>query len=92
MEYIKKILLDASKIVTTDRQNDYNEPKKNFEDASVILKSNYDIDLKASDIVKVLISVKISREKYKHKYDNLLDNIGYTSILYELLEYENMGK
>ena len=77
MELIKQILSDAAKITSIDRRNDYNEPKENFEDASMILKSNFDIELKPSDIIKVLISLKLSREKYRHKYDNLLDTIGY---------------
>ena len=89
MELIKQILSDAAKITSIDRRNDYNEPKENFEDASMILKSNFDIELKPSDIIKVLISLKLSREKYKHKYDNLLDTIGYIAILHELLENEN---
>lgn len=43
-------------------------------------------DLNAEDIFKVLIALKLSREAYAHKEDNLLDAVAYIGALNNHLE------
>lgn len=82
------ILQEADKIVNGDRQADYSDPVENFthiaEIASAILRE----DITASDCCVVMMAVKIAREQYKHKRDNLVDLAGYTEILYRINEAE----
>lgn len=43
-------------------------------------------NLDAEDIFKVLIALKLSREAYAHKEDNLLDAVAYIGALNNYLE------
>jgi len=88
MQEQTSILLEADKIVNGDRDVQYNNPIVAFDDYSIILRVMYGITLKPSEICKVLLSVKLGREKYKHKRDNLTDTVGYLEILNQLLEHE----
>lgn len=67
--------------VLSERGNQYGKPEDCFVETSKILKTNYNLELKASDIVKVLISLKIARNKNKIKEDNDIDLINYIVIL-----------
>lgn len=40
-----------------------------------------DVKLKSEDVYKVLIALKLSREAYGHKEDNLLDAVAYIGAL-----------
>lgn len=82
----KSILQEADRIVNGDRQADYSDPVENFKHiaaiASAILKKN----LAPTDCAIVMIAVKLARESYRHKRDNLVDLAGYTEILHRIKE------
>lgn len=40
-------------------------------------------DIQAEDVYKILIALKLTRESYGHKDDNLIDAIGYIAGLYD---------
>jgi hypothetical protein len=84
----ESILSEAERIVNGERQVDYSDPVKNFkriaEIASAILKK----ELTSEDCAVVLMAVKLARENFKHKRDNLVDLAGYVEILHRIKESE----
>lgn len=82
----ESILLEAESIVNGERNAQYNDPKISFKLYSDICNTAFGIELSPSDVAKVMIAIKLGREKYKHKRDNLVDLTGYTEILNRLLE------
>lgn len=78
---IDTILSKAYKIVHDDRQDDYGDITSSFKRAAKIASEMIGDELSPQDIVKVLIAIKLSRETYKHKEDNLIDLCGYAEIL-----------
>lgn len=80
----KSILLKADDIVNGARQADYSDPVKNFSDISELATFLTGKELSAEDCCLVMMSVKLCRERFKHKEDNLIDLAGYTEILYRI--------
>ena len=81
-------LFEEVKRVREERQADYDDPRPNMERIAEVWTSLLraahilpdDISLKASDVVNLMIGLKLVRQAYKHKEDNLVDIIGYTDI------------
>ena len=78
------ILSQAKTIVDGLRGDDYYDPVKNFRDISVLSSIMTRKELTPEDCCKVLMAVKLTREAFKHKEDNLIDLAGYTYILEKL--------
>lgn len=53
------------------------------------LMSHEDKQLEPEDIFKVLVALKLSREAYNHKEDNLLDAVAYIGAWNNYRENEN---
>jgi hypothetical protein len=86
-EEADSILEKAQKIVyerAEEKERQYGDPVESFKRASVMASILCNKEISAEDIVKVQMSLKLSRESYCHKEDNLLDLVGYTSILNDL--------
>ena len=88
------ILEQANKIVSGDRNEQYGSFKEAFgryTDITNLMLDGKEIDIlkstgKLTDtiICKVMQAIKLGRQAYKHKEDNLVDLAGYTHILNEL--------
>ena len=87
LKHDSNILDSAKNILFGDRDSDYGDFVQNFKEISAISKILTRKDLTPEDCCKVLIAVKLAREGYKHKEDNLIDLCGYTNILNEI--YKN---
>jgi len=87
LRYDSNILDKAKNILFGERDSDYGDFVKNFKEISEISKILTRKDLTPEDCCKVLIAVKLAREGYKHKEDNLIDLCGYANILNEI--YKN---
>lgn len=83
-------MLEANKILAGDRDVDYGNPVESFEKISSIASVLTGKHLTKQDCVKVLLAVKLTRESYKHKEDNLIDIIGYSQILNNIEADENV--
>lgn len=70
--------------IADERQAQYGDAKKNFQETADILKAMFGLSLSPVEIVKVMIAVKWSRQLHKPKKDNLLDATNYTAILAHL--------
>ena len=84
----ESILSEAERIVNGERQADYSDPVENFKHISAIASSISKKSLSPTDCAIVMIAVKLARENYKHKRDNLVDLAGYVEILHRIKEYE----
>jgi hypothetical protein len=84
----ESILSEAERIVNGDRQVDYSDPVENFKHIAAIASAIRKKDLTSEDCAVVLMAVKLARENFKHKRDNLVDLAGYTEILYRIKESE----
>jgi hypothetical protein len=67
-----------------EKERKYGPFKEGMEKAAKIASEMCNKDITAIDITKCLIALKLSRESYEHKYDNLLDILSYTAILNKL--------
>lgn len=84
----KSILSEAERIVNGDRQADYSDPVANFKHISEIASAISKEELSPTTCCIVMIAVKLARENYKHKRDNLVDLAGYVEILNRIKENE----
>lgn len=82
----KSILQEADRIVNGDRQADYSDPVENFKHIAAIASAIRKKELTSEDCAVVLMAVKLARENYRHKRDNLVDLAGYTEILHRIKE------
>jgi hypothetical protein len=84
----ESILSDAERIVNGERQADYSDPVANFKRIAEIASAIMAKDITAEECCIVMIAVKLARENYKHKRDNLVDLAGYVEILHRIKESE----
>lgn len=77
------ILTEAESVVNGDRDSDYGDSNANLKriaDISTLIGQPID----ASGVCRVMLAVKLARETYKHKRDNLVDLCGYAELLNRL--------
>jgi hypothetical protein len=84
----ESILSEAERIVNGDRQADYSDPVENFKRIAEIASAISKKELSPTTCAIVMIAVKLARESYKHKRDNLVDLAGYVEILHRIKESE----
>lgn len=85
------ILEEAEKIRGGDRQSDYGDAVSNFKWIANIASEIRGKRFDAKDVVIIQIALKLSRERFKHKRDNLVDLCGYADILQRIEEDSKDG-
>lgn len=86
----KSILAEAEEIVNGNRQSDYGDAANNFHRIANIVNSMYpQLNINAQQCCAVLMAVKLIREGFRHKRDNLVDLCGYTHIMNEINDRKN---
>lgn len=88
----QSILDEAKAIVEGSRQSDYGDPVESFERIAKTASMIAGMDLSPKECCAVLMAVKIVRERYRHKRDNLVDLCGYAHIMNEINESEKKGE
>lgn len=79
------ILAEADNIVN-NRTRGYESAEESFVSISAIASAIRRKEITPRDVTAVLIALKLSREKYSHKRDNLVDAAGYIQLDYILAE------
>lgn len=79
------ILTEANAAVN-DRHTAYDVPERNFGRIAQVWSVILGKIITAEDVALCMIGLKLCRELYSHKRDNLTDIIGYTVCLEELHE------
>jgi hypothetical protein len=82
------ILNDAQTILNGSRNVDYGDPVENFNRIATIA-NLMGAQVTTLDCVNVLIALKLSREAYTHKEDNLIDAAAYLEIKQRIIESQN---
>ena len=83
MENTAQNILQECLNIMKDRQEQYGDPKRNFEEISEVLDGVFHMELDPEDIIKVMIATKVSRDHHLEKDDNILDLINYLAIYLE---------
>ena len=88
----KSILSEAEEIVNGSRQSDYGDPVESFERIAKTASMIAGRDLSPNECCAVLMAVKLVRESFAHKRDNLVDLCGYAYIMNEIKESNKKGE
>ena len=84
------ILSEAEEIVNGSRHSDYGDAANNFHRIANIVNSMYpQLGINAQQCCAVLMAVKLIREGFRHKRDNLVDLCGYAHIMNEINDRKN---
>jgi hypothetical protein len=86
------ILEKANEIVnirSEEKERMYGPFEEGMERAAKILSEMTGVELDASFMYKALIALKLTRESYNHKEDNLLDAVAYIGALNNYLINKN---
>lgn len=82
----KSILAEAAEIRAGSRNADYGDAVENFKLISEIATVLTGVKITPEECCIVHIATKFSRERHKHKRDNLVDLCGYADILHLIRE------
>ena len=82
----KSILSEAEEIVNGIRHSDYGDPVESFERIAKTASMIAGRDLSPNECCAVLMAVKLVRESFAHKRDNLVDLCGYAELMNRLKE------
>lgn len=80
----KSILSEAEDIVNGSRQSDYGDANESFSRIATIASVMTGKELSPEDCCAVMMAVKLVRESFNHKRDNLVDLCGYAELLNRL--------
>ncbi|WP_353332809.1 DUF6378 domain-containing protein [Bacteroides sedimenti] len=80
------LLAKAAHILNGDRQADYSDPVENFETIAKIASILNGREETPETCVSVMMAVKLAREAFKHKEDNLIDLSAYAEIRNRIFE------
>ncbi len=81
---MKNIIEEANKIVnkrSEEKERQYGPFNEGMERAAKIAQGATGKDITAADMYLILVALKLSRQSYNHKQDNLLDSIAYLGAL-----------
>lgn len=82
----KSILSEAEEIVNGSRHSDYGDARESFSRIATIASVMTGKELAPEDCCAVLMAVKLVRESFNHKRDNLVDLCGYAELMNRLKE------
>jgi hypothetical protein len=87
------ILEQANQIVNVrseEKERNYGPFEEGMKNAAKILSGMTNMQLDAVFMYKALVALKLSREAYTHKEDNLLDAVAYLGSLNNYYENKNL--
>lgn len=85
----KSILAEAAEIRGGNRAADYGDAVECFKLIAEIATLLIGVKITPEECCIVQMALKLARERYKHKRDNLVDLCGYADILYLIRESED---
>jgi hypothetical protein len=80
------ILLAAHAVINKGRQGTYGPPNNPFARTAALWTAYLNNYVAPKDVAVCLALLKLSRESFKHKTDNLLDAAGYIGLAQDLAE------
>jgi len=86
---IMTILEEAQNAVYGDRQSDYGTVTKNFSTIAKLWSTVLGIEVTPEQVGLCMVQVKIARQMYKPKRDNLVDGAGYFATIEKMQNEKN---
>jgi len=86
---IMTILEEAQNAVYGDRQSDYGTVTKNFTTIAKLWSTVLGIEVTPEQVGLCMVQVKIARQMYKPKRDNLVDGAGYFATIEKMQNEKN---
>ena len=86
-----KVLMQARKLVYGERAEAYGSAEAGYRTVCVMFQELTGIRLMPKHIAVIMILLKLQREEFAHKPDNLIDIAGYVEILAQIkgVDYED---
>ena len=86
----QKIIEEATRLVSTDREKSYGNKKKNHTNIAKLWSAYLDKDVTPHDVAILMALLKIARTKLgDHTIDNYIDLVGYAAIAGEIVDKED---
>ena len=82
----KTILEEAQNLITGDRNYTYDHPLDNFNRIKKGWEVIFNVEITEEQVGLAMAWVKIARESYMHKRDNLTDGAGYLGTIEMVIE------
>ena len=79
------ITQEANDIVNGDRANDYGDMNESFAMIAGLWSAYLGITVNKYDVAKMMILMKVSRAKLANHKDSLIDIVGYTTCIEQML-------
>ena len=76
--------MDEAKKVVYERNAAYGQPEDNFAITAELWSAYLGVPIQPEDVGMMMILLKVAREKYQHKHDNLVDIAGYAECVARL--------
>jgi hypothetical protein len=96
---IENILHEAERLIYGDRPTEYDHPRNDFTRTGrmwgAILSGHFKKtvpDISPEIVGLMMVAVKLSRESYKHKRDNVVDGAGYWGCVDRVLDSCDLDK
>lgn len=77
----RSVLLEAEAVVHGSRAADYGSPSVGFAKTAALWSAYLGVTISAKDCAAMFLLNKLSREKFRHKRDNLVDIPGYAEVM-----------
>lgn len=87
---LKSILQEAEELIHGDRNYTYDHPLDNFNRIKKGWEVIFGIDITEEQVGLAMAWVKIAREAYMHKRDNLTDGAGYLGTIEMVIDERNL--
>lgn len=82
----ESILAEADRIVNGERNDSYDAPERNFERIAKVWSVVLNHPVTGAQVGLCMCALKLVRESYQHKRDNLVDLAGYAECTQRLNE------
>ena len=89
MSEFSNVFDEAKNLVNNDRNLDYDHPLDNFYRIKKGWEVIFNVEITEEQVGLAMAWLKIAREAYKHKRDNLVDGAGYLGTVDMVIDERN---
>lgn len=85
----ESVLAEAERLINGDRQVSYSHPHSDYMKTVGAFNALTGHNLSVRDGILFMVCVKLSRQAFKHKRDNIVDACGYLGCLEKVIDRED---